>query len=97
MSQAYVYIFASKRNGTLYIGVTTQLVPRLEQHRSAAVKSFSSRYHTFRCVHVEVFESLLEARTRERRLKNWHRRWKLELIETHNPYWRDLSTETPTF
>jgi putative endonuclease len=92
-AEAFVYILASRRNGTLYVGVTTQLANRLSQHRAATTNSFSARHGVFRLVHLERFSSLADARYRERQLKWWRRAWKVELIEQRNPAWRDLSRE----
>jgi len=90
MGQAYVYILASKRNGTLYVGMTTDLIKRVWEHKNNAVRGFTSRYQVYRLVYYEVIEDLDEAVLRERRIKKWLRRWKLELIEKNNPYWKDL-------
>jgi putative endonuclease len=87
----YVYILASRRYGTLYIGVTNDLRRRLEQHRSGAVSSFTSRYKVHRLVHIETFENPEFAITREKQLKKWNRDWKIRLIEEKNPEWSDLS------
>lgn len=87
---AYVYIVASKRNGTLYIGVTTFLQQRAWQHREGIVPGFTRRYGCKMLVWFEEFPSLDDARRRELQMKQWQRRWKLELIEATNPQWRDL-------
>ena len=84
-------MLASKRNGTLYIGVTSDLVKRIWEHRNDMVDGFTNRYHVHRLVWYEQHESMESAITREKRLKNWKRKWKLELIESSNPEWRDLS------
>jgi putative endonuclease len=86
-----VYILASGHHGTLYIGVTNDVRKRLEDHRAGRGSKFVSRYKVFRLVHVERFGSPLEAIAREKQLKNWHRDWKVELIEKDNPDWSDLS------
>ena len=88
-----VYILASRRNGTLYIGVTSNLVLRIHQHRSNAVASFVQDYGVHRLVFAEFHETMEAAILREKRLKKWRRAWKLELIERHNPQWRDLYDE----
>lgn len=88
---AYVYILASKRNGTLYVGLTTNLPNRIAAHKQRLIPGFTRRYGVDRLVHVEAFESILEARARERSLKRWNRSWKLALIERDNPDWNDLS------
>ncbi len=86
----YVYILASARNGTLYVGVTSDLAARIWQHRTGAVRGFTSRYHVHRLVHTEAFDDVNEAILREKRIKKWRRSWKLELIERNNPQWLDL-------
>jgi len=87
----YVYILASSRHGTLYIGVTNDLRIRLERHRSGCGSEFVKKYGVYRLVHVETFASPQEVIRREKQLKNWHRDWKTRLIEEHNPDWSDLS------
>jgi putative endonuclease len=87
----YVYILASRRHGTLYIGVTNSLPKRLEQHRNGAGSSFVKAYGVHRLVYVESYDRAEEAITREKQLKRWKRDWKIELIERDNPEWRDLS------
>jgi putative endonuclease len=88
-----VYILASRRNGTLYIGVTSDLAPRIWQHRSNAVAGFVRDYEVHRLVFVEFHNTMEAAILREKRLKKWRRAWKLELIKRHNPQWRDLYDE----
>jgi putative endonuclease len=90
---AHVYILASRRNGTLYVGVTTSLAARIGAHKNKLVAGFTRRYGVDKLVHVETFESILAARARERSLKRWHRKWKLELIEKDNPDWDDLADQ----
>jgi putative endonuclease len=87
----YIYILASGRHGTLYIGVTNDLRTRLERHRSGRGSEFVKKYGVHRLVHVETFASPQEAIAREKPLKNWHRDWKIRLIEEDNPDWSDLS------
>jgi putative endonuclease len=87
----FVYILASRRYGTLYIGVTRDLRRRLEQHRSGAVSSFTRQYRVYRLVHVESFDDPENAIRREKQLKKWNRDWKIRLIEENNLEWRDLS------
>ena len=87
----WVYILASRPNGTLYIGITRDLRTRLEQHRSGRGSQFVNKYRVHLLVHVEEFASPQEAIAREKQLKNWHRSWKIELIEKENPGWSDLS------
>ncbi|MBY6204138.1 GIY-YIG nuclease family protein [Halomonas denitrificans] len=86
-----VYILTNRRNGTLYIGVTRDLVARLEAHRSGAVAGFTRTHSVHRLVHVERFATAMEAIAREKQLKAWKRWWKVQLIEQRNPYWVDLS------
>ncbi|MFK7848424.1 MAG: GIY-YIG nuclease family protein [Rhodothermales bacterium] len=86
----YVYILASKRNGTLYIGVTNDLLRRIDEHRSGTVQGFTTRYQVYRLVYVEAFDDIAEAIIREKQLKAWRRQWKIELIEKENPWWQDL-------
>jgi putative endonuclease len=87
----YVYILASRRNGTLYIGVTNSLQKRLEQHRNGEGSSFVKTYGVFRLVYVESYDRAEEAIAREKQLKRWKRDWKIDLIERENLEWRDLS------
>jgi putative endonuclease len=89
----FVYILASKRNGTLYVGVTNDLARRLSEHQAKLVPGFTRKYQVDQLVYFEVFESILEARARERALKRWRRAWKIALIEKSNPCWRDLTGE----
>ena len=90
----YVYILASQRNGTLYIGHTDSISRRVWQHQEGAVKeSFTARYGVKLLVHYEVFETREAAFARERAMKKWRRIWKIELIERFNPAWRDLALE----
>ncbi|MCP5432303.1 MAG: GIY-YIG nuclease family protein [Alphaproteobacteria bacterium] len=92
----WVYIMASRRNGTLYIGSTNDLIRRVFEHRERAVPSFTSRYDVTRLVYFEQHEAYESAAQREKRLKKWARAWKLALIETANPMWRDLYPEICT-
>jgi len=91
--QPAVYIMASKPNGTLYIGVTSDLVRRAWQHKNDCVDGFTKRYGVNRLVYYEQHEDMISAITREKQLKKWNRAWKLELIETLNPDWKDLSDQ----
>jgi putative endonuclease len=86
-----VYILASRRNGTLYIGVTNSLQRRLAEHRDGIGSQFVKKYGIRRLVHVESYAQVEEAIAREKQLKRWKRDWKIELIERDNPEWRDLS------
>jgi putative endonuclease len=89
----FVYILASKRNGTLYVGVTNNLVRRLSEHKAKLVPGFTRKYAVDQLVYFEPFNSVLEARARERSLKSWRRAWKIALIEKLNPDWRDLTDD----
>jgi putative endonuclease len=91
----YVYILASQRNGTLYVGVTNDLSRRIGEHKSGLVPGFTRQYGVDKLVYFEEHGSILEAREREHRMKRWKRAWKLELIEKLNPDWRDLAAEIP--
>ncbi|OGO33250.1 MAG: hypothetical protein A2Z29_02555 [Chloroflexi bacterium RBG_16_56_11] len=90
MNLYYVYIIASKRNGTLYIGVTNNLILRIVEHKSGKVEGFSKRYKINQLVYYEETNDILSAITREKQMKKWKRAWKLRLIEKDNPDWRDL-------
>jgi putative endonuclease len=85
-----VYILASKRNGTLYIGVTNNLLRRIHEHKFGLVDGFTKKYQIKILVYFESTEDILEAIRREKQLKKWKRQWKLELIEDYNPDWLDL-------
>lgn len=85
-----VYILASRRNGTLYIGLTSNLVRRVQQHREKLIPGFTTKYNVTRLVHFEPCQTLEVARVREKRLKGWRRAWKIALIEEQNPDWHEL-------
>ena len=89
----YVYILASQRNGTLYIGSTDNLVRRVGEHREGQIPGFTSRYRVKMLVWYQAFETRDDAFRRERQMKVWRRAWKIELIEKTNPGWRDLFPE----
>jgi putative endonuclease len=89
----FVYILASRRNGTLYIGMTDNLARRIWEHRSEIVPGFTKKYGIKTLVWYELHESRENAFQRERQLKKWNRAWKLELIERLNPDWRDLTDD----
>jgi len=91
--QAAVYILASRRNGTLYIGVTSDLVKRAYEHKQDLVEGFTKRYGVHELVYFEMHEDMVSAITREKQLKKWNRAWKIELIKQRNPEWRDLYAE----
>ncbi len=86
----YVYLVASKKRGTLYIGMTDDLAKRIWEHKEKLTKGFTTRYAVDRLVWYEVHESRESAFIRERAMKKWNRVWKIELIETENPDWNDL-------
>jgi putative endonuclease len=93
MKNYYVYILASQRNGTLYIGVTADLAQRIEQHKAKICRGFTATYNVNRLVHFEEYQDVCAAIQREKRLKEWPRKWKIHLIEKDNPYWHDLYEE----
>jgi putative endonuclease len=90
MKQPAVYILASQRNGTLYIGVTSDLVQRVWQHKNDVVEGFTQKYGVHLLVYYELHDDMENAILREKRLKKWNRAWKLRLIEEKNPEWNDL-------
>ncbi len=93
MKQPCVYILASRRNGTLYTGVTSDLVQRVWQHKNDLGQGFTRRYRVHTLVWYETHATMESAITREKAIKEWKRAWKLELIESANPEWRDLYEE----
>ena len=93
MKQPCVYILANRRNGTLYVGVTSNIIRRVWEHKTKLVPGFSKKYGTGLLVWYEVHETMESAIGREKRLKGWKRSWKLDLIEKNNPGWRDLYPE----
>jgi len=88
--QPCVYILANAPKGTLYIGVTSNLIQRVWQHKNDQVTGFTERYHVHSLVYYEQHESMISAITREKQLKKWNRDWKISLIEKENPDWQDL-------
>ncbi len=86
----FVYLLASERNGTLYVGVTSDLVKRIWQHKEGCVESFTKKYGVKSLVWYEPHETADSAIAREKNIKRWTRAWKIELIEANNPYWNDL-------
>ena len=90
MNASYVYILSSVRNGTLYTGVTNNLVRRVWEHKAKLVKGFTSRYGVDKLVYYEEYPDIIMAIQREKRLKEWQRQWKIDLIEKNNPNWIDL-------
>jgi len=90
MQQYYVYILASKRNGTLYIGVTNNLKKRVYEHKNEIIDGFTKRYNVKNLVYYEATPDIRSAIIRERQMKKWYRKWKIKLIEKENPLWEDL-------
>ena len=90
MKKFYVYILCSKRNGTLYTGITSDLVKRVYEHKNNFVDGFTKKYHVHHLVWYEIHDSAETAIAREKQIKKWKRTWKLELIEQINPKWIDL-------
>ena len=90
MSTYAVYIFASKRNGTLYTGVTNNLLRRIWEHKNNIVEGFTKKYNVHLLVHYELFTDIRLALAREKEIKQWTRAWKTQLIEKDNPLWKDL-------
>ena len=93
MKQPCVYILASKRNGTLYTGVTSDFVQRVWQHEDGVVEGFTKRHRVHMLVWFEIHDTMVNAIAREKAIKEWKRTWKIELIENSNPTWRDLYGE----
>lgn len=89
----YIYILASKKNGTLYIGVTNNLERRMYEHKNEVIKGFTKKYDVKNLVYYEETDDVSIAITREKQLKKWNREWKLKLIEKENPGWKDLSRD----
>src|SRR4030042_4079921 len=91
--QYYVYIMASKRRGTLYTGVTDDLIGRVYQHKQKIIEGFTRKYNVTKLVYYETTNDIRGAILREKRIKKWKRQWKIELIEKVNPEWKDLCEE----
>jgi len=91
--QFYVYILATKCNGTLYVGVTSDIVKRTWEHKQGLVEGFTKKYGVKTLVYYEIYESSEAAITREKQIKKWNRAWKIHLIEKGNPHWTDLYEE----
>lgn len=89
----YVYILASKKNGVLYIGVTSNLPKRVWEHKESVVKGFTEKYFVKKLVYFEVFDDAENAIKREKAMKKWNREWKIKRIEESNPEWKDLFEE----
>jgi putative endonuclease len=90
MPAGYVYLLASRRNGTLYTGVTNDLMRRLQQHRDGTGSEFAKQYRATRLVYFEHYESIQDAIAREKQIKGWKRAWKIDLIESVHSGWNDL-------
>jgi len=90
LKQPCTYILASAKNGTLYIGVTSNLIQRIWQHKNNQVKGFTEKYHVHMLVYYEQYQTMEAAISREKQLKKWNRAWKINLIEEGNPSWSDL-------
>jgi len=93
MNNYYIYILASKKNGTLYIGVTSDLKKRIYQHKTKLVEGFTEKYKVDQLVYFEQTGDVTSAISREKQLKKWNRAWKIRLIEEDNPMWKDLSEQ----
>ena len=87
---SYTYILSNKKQGTLYIGVTSDLIKRIHEHKNKVVPGFSEQYNLDKLVYYEIHDNIEAAISREKQLKNWHRQWKIELIEENNSDWNDL-------
>ena len=85
-----VYVLASKRNGTIYVGVTSDLVKRVYEHKNDVTDGFTKKYQVHMLVYFEMHDDVVTAITREKQIKKWNRAWKIELIEQQNPKWQDL-------
>ncbi len=94
---AFVYILTNRKNGTLYVGSTTNIENRLNEHRNGTLEGFTKRYGLRRLVYIEAFRTLADARTQEWRMKHWKREWKIEAIVAKNPSWRDLGNNPESF
>ncbi|MBN2585239.1 GIY-YIG nuclease family protein [Patescibacteria group bacterium] len=90
---SYVYILASAKNGTLYTGVTADLIKRMYEHKNKFVPGFAQKYSVGKLVYYETFNNIKNAIVREKHIKKWNREWKIKLIEQNNPQWKDLYQE----
>ena len=93
MAGYYVYIMASQRNGTLYIGVTSDLIKRIYEHKQGLAEGFTKQYNVKELVYFEQTSDVNSAIQREKQMKKWNRQWKLKIIEKYNPEWKDLYPE----
>ena len=91
--QFYIYILASKKNGTLYVGVTSDLIKLIYEHKNDLIEGFTQKYAIHNLVYFEATESIESAMMREKQLKKWNRAWKINLIEKSNPAWHDLYSD----
>lgn len=91
--QYFVYILTNKNHTVLYVGITSNLLGRIFQHKEQVTKCFTSRYNVYKLVYYEIYEDVYEAISREKQLKNWHRDWKNKLIDLLNKDWKDLSQD----
>ena len=91
--QYYVYLLSSKKNGTLYIGVTNDLERRMFEHKNKLLSGFTAKYNVNKLMYFEDFQYVNDALKREKQLKNWNRQWKIDLIEKENKEWKDLSID----
>ncbi|MDD4477244.1 MAG: GIY-YIG nuclease family protein [Patescibacteria group bacterium] len=89
----YTYILSNKKNGTLYVGITNNLIRRIYEHKNNLVGGFTKKYDIHNLVYYEQYDSVDDAISREKQMKKWNRKWKIELIEKDNPNWRDLYEE----
>lgn len=90
MKKGFVYMMSNKQDGVLYIGVTSDIVKRVYEHKNSLVDGFTKQYNLKNLVYYEVYDEIEEAIKREKQLKNWHRKWKVELVNKQNPKWEDL-------
>ena len=90
MNMYFVYILANRKEGTIYVGITSDIIRRCHEHKTKADDGFTAEYNVDRLVYFEQHSDVLEAIAREKKLKRWRRKWKIELIERGNPDWRDL-------
>jgi putative endonuclease len=91
--QYYIYILTNKSNNVLYVGVTNDLIRRIFEHKSKLVEGFTKKYNLWKLVYYEAADNIEGAINREKQLKNWHRDWKMNLIDQFNPDWKDLSDD----
>ena len=90
MKKGFIYMMSNKQDGVLYVGVTSDIVKRVYEHKNGFVDGFTKQYNLKNLVYYEVYNDIEEAIKREKQLKNWHREWKIELVNKQNPQWEDL-------